>query len=109
MNPEIANHAVVPLATNYISATGTAGVNNTAQDVKTIAIRANALTEVGDRIRCRIYFTGDTGASVLGTVKLNGVTIATSTSGTGVVVEVIECWMQYIDQTQTRQHTLAPG
>lgn len=85
--------------TNYVSGTGTAGVDNTAQTVKTIALAANTLRQLGDRIRVRAYWTGDTGSPITGTVALNGVTISHTTDGGAATLQVNESWLHYVDAT----------
>lgn len=96
----ISNHE---LPTTYISGTGTAGADNTAQTVKTIAIAANTLTQVGDRMRVRAYWTGDTGAAMTGTCLLgpagSEVICAHTTDGGGTTAQVNEAWLHYIDNT----------
>jgi len=42
-------------ASTYISGTGTAGVDNTAQTVLGTTLPADTLSQVGDRIRIRVY------------------------------------------------------
>ena len=88
-----------PLSTNYASGTGTAGTDATAMDVKTIVLAANSMRELGDRIRVRSYWKGDTGAAVTGTVKVNGVTVAHTTDGGGATLQVNEAWLHYVDNT----------
>ena len=83
----------------YISGTGTAGTDNTAMTLMTIAIAANAITQVGDRMRVRVYWKGDTGPAVTGTIKLNTVTIGDTTDGGGASFNVGESWLHYIDNT----------
>jgi len=83
----------------YVSGTGTAGSDNTAQDVKTVVLPANTLTQVGDRVRIRAYFKGDTGSPITATVKLNGVTISHSTDTGGTTVFIDEAYIHYIDAT----------
>jgi hypothetical protein len=90
---------VFPLSTNYVSGTGTAGVDNTAQTVKTIAMAANTLTQVGDRLRIRVFWRPDTGTAIVGTLKVNAVTVSLSTSSTAAAELVNEAWLEYIDAT----------
>ena len=87
------------LDTNYVSGTGTAGVDNTAQAVVTIAVAANTLTQLGDRLRVRAYWRGDTGAGVTGTITLNGVQVSHTTDGGAASLQVNEAWLHYIDAT----------
>ena len=90
---------VYPLANTYISGSGTAGSDNTAETVKTVVVPANTLTEVGDRLRVRVYFRGDTGAAVTMTATLNTVTIASQADGGGTTWFMTETWLHYIDST----------
>jgi len=86
------------LANTYISGTGTAGADNTAQAVKSITVPANILTQVGDRLRVRIYVYATAGAPITATLTLNGVSLAdVSLINTDVAIE--EAWMHYIDNT----------
>lgn len=100
------------LSTNYIDGTGTAGTDNTAQTVKTIAVGASTLTQVGDRLHVSILYRPDTGTALNPSVTLNGVTVcssATSTSAAGMVFEVL---IDYIDSTHANVHcnrTLSNG
>ncbi len=88
------------LSTSYIDGTGTAGSDASAATVKTIAIAANTLTQVGDRLRIRVFWRGDTGAAgIVGTTTVNGVTVATSISNTGTEETFHEIWLSYIDST----------
>lgn len=83
----------------YISGTGVAGVDNTAQVVKQIALPANTLTQLGDRIRIRNYWRGDTGPAVTGTCTLNAVPVGHITDTGGTDLFVTESWLHYIDAT----------
>lgn len=87
------------LSTNYISGTGTAGADNTAQTVKTIVIAANTLTQVGDAIRIQMIYRPDTGGAITTTMTVNGVTVATVASGASAPLMVMETWLSYIDST----------
>jgi hypothetical protein len=97
------------IPTNYASGTGTAGADNTAQVVKTIALAANSLTQVGDRIRVRSYWSGDTGTAITGTNKLNGVTIAATTDSGAATLQVTEAWLHYLDATHANIIAMAGG
>ncbi|KKN74868.1 hypothetical protein LCGC14_0386170 [marine sediment metagenome] len=90
---------VYPLVNTFVSGTGAAGSDNTAQDVKTVVVPAGTLTQVNDRLRIRIYWTGDTGAAVTATTKLNGVTVAASVDVGAAALFINECWIHYIDNT----------
>lgn len=87
----------------YISGTGTAGADNTAQTVKSLALAANSLTQVGDRIRIRSYWTGTTGNPITGTTKLgpagSEVTVSDTTDGGAATLQLNEAWIHYIDNT----------
>ncbi|KKK92005.1 hypothetical protein LCGC14_2707270, partial [marine sediment metagenome] len=74
-----ASNAVRALANTFVSGSGVAGSDNTAQTVKTVVVPANTLIAVNCRLRVRVYWRGDTGGAVTCTVTVNGVTIATST------------------------------
>ena len=91
--------AVHPLANTYISGSGTVGVDNTAQTVKTVVVPANCLTQVGDRLRIRSYWKGDTGGGVTGTTTLNTVTVAAATDGGGADFFTTEAWLHYLTNT----------
>lgn len=98
----VVNHnsrAVRPLSTNHVTGTGTAGVDNTAQDVVTIVVAANTLTQVGDRIRIRCFWTGDTGGGVTGTTKLNSVTLTSGTDSGGTTFQEQQAYLHYVDDT----------
>ena len=88
-----------PLENLYVSGSGAAGVDGTAQDVKTVVVPANTLTQVNDRLRVRSYWKGTTGGGVTGTTKLNTVTIAAATDGGGADFFTTEAWLHYIDNT----------
>lgn len=90
---------VYPLANTYISGSGTAGADNTAQTVITAVIPANTITQLGDRLRVRVYFRGDTGGAVTMTCTVNGVTIASQADGGGTTWFMTETWLHYIDST----------
>ncbi len=90
-------HRQLPIS--YISATGTAGVDNTAQVVKSISLPANTLTQVGDRLRIRAYWTGTTGTAVTGTLSLNAVTIGHTTDAGAANLQTDESYVHYIDNT----------
>jgi len=91
------------MSITYIDGTGTAGADNTAQTVKTITLPANSMTQVGDRIRIRTYWRGDTGTAITGTNKLgpagSEVAISDTTDLGGATLQVNEAWLHYIDNT----------
>lgn len=97
--PAMQPAACTPLGITYISGAGTAGADNTAQVVKTLVLAAGTLSQVGDRVRIRIYWTGDTGNPITGTAALNGVTICTHVDGGAATLQVCEAWLHYIDAT----------
>lgn len=94
-------HASTPIT--YISGTGTAGVDNTAQTVKGITLAANTLTQVGDRMRIRAYWSGDTGSPVTGSTKIgpsgSEVLVSNTTDGGAATLQINEAWLHYIDNT----------
>lgn len=94
-----ASGVVTTLSTNYVSMTGTAGADNTAQTVKTIAIAANTLTQIGDRVRIRCYWRGDTGTGITGTLTVNGVTVSVNTDAGAATVQTCDAWLHYGDAT----------
>ena len=94
-----ASNAVRALANTFVSGSGVAGSDNTAQTVKTVVVPANTLIAVNCRLRVRVYWRGDTGGAVTCTVTVNGVTIATSTDVGGASFFATESWLHYIDQT----------
>jgi hypothetical protein len=82
----------------YISGTGTAGTDNTAMTIKTIALPADTLTQVGERVRFRCYFQATGGAPIIAATLLNAVLISdvsVSTTSLGLT----EAWLHYIDNT----------
>jgi hypothetical protein len=85
--------------TTYISGTGTAGTDGTAMMVVSRTFPANELVQVGDRVRIRVYWSGDTGAPITGTTYLNSVPIANTTDGGGATLQLNEVWLHYIDNT----------
>ena len=88
-----------PLTNTYVSGSGTAGSDGSAQDVKTVVVPANTLTQVNDRLRIRTYWKGDTGGGITGTTKLNTVTVAEATDGGGADFFTTEAWLHYLDNT----------
>jgi hypothetical protein len=87
------------ISTSYIDGTGTAGVDNTAQTVKTIQIPAGTLTQLGDRIHIRVVYRPDTGTAVTATATVNGVTVLSLPGGTAALMLVMDLWLSYIDST----------
>ena len=87
----------------YISGTGTAGVDGTAATLKTLVLPADTLTQVGDRIRVRAYWKGDTGTAITGSTSLGPagteVLIGDTTDSGAASFEVVESWLHYIDST----------
>ena len=87
----------------FITGVGIAGVDNTAQVVVSHAIPYDTLTQVGDRMRVRSYWRGDTGAPITGTILLGPpgapVTIGDTTDGGGATLQINEAWLHYIDAT----------
>jgi hypothetical protein len=87
------------LSISYISGTGTSGDDNTAATTKSITLAGNTLTQVGDRMRIRSYWSGDTGTAITGTVKVNGVSVSHTTDTGGATLQLNEAWLHYIDNT----------
>lgn len=92
----------------YISGTGTAGADNTAQTVKTIVIPANTLTQVGDRIIISFYLQPDTGTAVVVTLTVNGVSCVSFSTGTGTATMTRDVILEYLDATHANI-TTTPG
>lgn len=84
---------------NYVSGTGTAGADGTAQVVKTVVLPEDSLIELGDRVRIRCYWKGDTGGVVTGTLTVNGVTVAATTDVGAATFQIDEAWLHYVDAT----------
>lgn len=83
----------------FISGTGTAGTDNTAMVISTKTIPANTLYQLGDRMRVRAYWTGDTGTGVTLTIRINGVLIGHTTDGGAANFQINESWLHYVDAT----------
>jgi hypothetical protein len=94
------------LSTNYIDGTGTAGADNTAQTVKTIAIPANTLSQIGDQLSVQVYFRPDTGTALSATITINGVTTGTITTQTDALPVWAEIRLSYIDSTHANVRTI---
>lgn len=97
------------LSTNYISGSGIAGIDNTAQIVQSITIPANTLTQLGDRCRIKVFWAGTTGTPVTGTTKLNGITVNAIADAGAATWKLSECWVHYIDATHGNIVSLANG
>ena len=82
---------------SYISGTGTAGADNTAQTVKALTLPANYLRQLGDRLWMRAYWRGDTGGPITGTVSLgpsgSEVAISNTTDVGTTTLQVNESWL----------------
>ena len=83
----------------YISGTGTAGADNTAQTVVSVTLPANTMIQNGDRLRLHAMWAGSTGTAVTGTIKINGVTVSNTTDAGAATWQVNEAWLHYIDAT----------
>ena len=87
----------------YISGTGTAGTDGSAMTIKSVTLPANTLTQVGDRMRARMYWTGDTGSPITGTTKIgpagSEVAVSHTTDSGAATLQLNECWLHYIDNT----------
>lgn len=97
------SHTHRTLSITYISGTGTAGADNTAQTVKSLTLPANSMTQVGDRLKIQVFWTGDTGAAITGTLKVgpaaSEVTVAATTDAGGTSLQVSTALLHYIDNT----------
>ena len=85
--------------TTLISGTGIAGTDNTAMTLSTRTIPANTLYQLGDRIRVRAYWIGDTGTGITLTIKINGVLVGHTTDAGAADFQINETWLHYIDAT----------
>jgi hypothetical protein len=87
----------------YISGTGTAGTDDTAAVLYTAVLPADSLTVVGDRIRVRQYWTGDTGSAITGSSYVgpsgSEVLVGHTTDGGAANLQIVETWLHYIDNT----------
>jgi len=90
-------------AATYVSGTGTAGTANTAMTVLTRTLAANTLTQLGDRMRIRVYFFAAGAAPITVTGKVGPTGSETSccdvTHTGGAASGLVETWMHYIDNT----------
>lgn len=93
----------------YVSGSGTAGVDATAQTVVTRTARAGLLRQLGDRVRIYTYWRGDTGGGITATLKVNGVTVAATTDAGGTTIQLTETWLQYIDSTHANVIAFSNG
>ena len=104
-------HRSLPIT--YISGTGTAGADNTAQTVKTLVLPANTLMTVGDRLRISAYWRGDTGVVITGSVKVgpaaSEVLVGDVTDAGGTAIMLTEAWLHYIDNTHANIIEHEPG
>jgi hypothetical protein len=107
-NP-MSHPAVYPLKGALVSGAGTAGTDNTAMTLQTIVVPANTLRQVGDRIRVRAYWRGDTGGAIQGQVDLNTVPISHTTDGGGATLQINESWLHYIDNTHANNIEVESG
>jgi hypothetical protein len=97
------------LSNTFVSDVGVAGVDNTAQTVKTIVIPANTLTRLGDRLRVQAFWRGDTGGAITATLALNTVAVAATTDGGAATPEVVEGWLHYVDNTHAHIISIVNG
>jgi hypothetical protein len=86
-------------ACTYIDGTGTAGADGTAQTVKSVTLPANSASQLGDRVRVRVYWRGDTGAAITATTTVNAVTVSHTTDIGGASFYINEVYLHYIDNT----------
>jgi len=99
----VAEGAHTSNAATYVSGTGTAGTANTAMTVKTQTLAANTLTQLGDRVRIRVYFFAAGAAPITAAGKVgpagSEVTCCDVTHTGGTASGLVETWMHYIDNT----------
>lgn len=100
---------VFVLSNTFVSDVGVAGVDNTAQTVSTIVIPANTLTRLGDRMRVQMFWRGDTGGAVTGTLAVNTVAVASTTDGGAATPQVTEGWLHYVDNTHAHIISMVNG
>lgn len=74
----------------------------------TATLPANSLRRAGDRLRVQAHFYATAAAAQVGTVKLNGVTVA-NTSVSSTSPAVAECWLQYVDRYRANLVELDAG
>lgn len=85
-------------AVSYISGTGTAGTDNTAQTVKSITLPAGALNKVGQGIRIRVFYEISAATAIVVALTLNGVTIDTKSTAV-TSPERFQADVMYVDGT----------
>ena len=64
--------------------------------MQNVDVPANTFTHVGDGLRIKIYFRGDTGGGITMTNTVNTVTVAAATDGGGTDWFMTETWLHYI-------------
>lgn len=92
---------------SYVSATGTAGTDNTSQTVKSITLKANSLNAVGRGIRVRAIATSSSASALQISLTLNSVGLITasiSASGKQVIIDTV---IYYIDATHINVHSFS--
>ncbi len=85
----------------YTSGTGTAGVANTAQVIISRTLSANTLQQAGDRLRVRVYAISNLASPLVLSMTINGVSIASVSVGSATVPGIIECLLDYVDNTHS--------
>ena len=83
----------------YISGTGIAGSNNSAETLKTVTLPANTLTQIGDRLRIRTYWNSNTGTTIVGMTSLNAALVGDKSHVGPTSFNLTESWVHYIDAT----------
>ena len=99
----VAEGAHTSNAATYVSGTGTAGTANTAMTVLTRTLAANTLTQLGDRMRIRVYFFANSASPIVAAGNVgpaaSEVLACDTTHSGGSASGLVECWMHYIDNT----------
>lgn len=92
-----------PSTATYVSGTGTAGTDNTAMTVLSRTLPADTLTQLGDRLRIRAYWSGSVGAPITGSVSIGPAALevlcSNTTDGGAASLQLNETWLHYIDNT----------
>ena len=101
------------LSTSYISGTGIAGVDDTAQTLVSIGIPASTMTQLGDRLVIVGTWQGDTGGAITASLLLgpesSEVAIGSTTDIGGATFFFTETLLQYIDNTHANVISIVNG
>jgi len=96
----IANIRHRNLPITYVAGFGTptSGTDNTAMFVKSLALPANTLTRVGDRIHIMCSYKATTGGIIEGDLTLNGVALSSVFVNNADLVRM-EVYLEYVNST----------